>query len=61
MLEQEAYVVLHHGLRDERLEHQAVDTLLLQTCTPPQKARVLSSSEDGKIPKEPFLHHLGVH
>jgi hypothetical protein len=31
VLEQEAYVVLHHGLGDERLKHQAVDALLLQT------------------------------
>lgn len=31
VLEQEADVVLHHGLGDERLEHQAVDALLLET------------------------------
>lgn len=31
MLEQQADVVLHHGLGDERLKHQAVHTLLTQT------------------------------
>lgn len=31
VLEQEAYVVLHHRLGDQGLEHQAVDALLLQT------------------------------
>lgn len=31
VLQQEAYVVLHHRLGDQRLEHQAVDALLLQT------------------------------
>lgn len=32
VLEQKAYVVLHHGLGDKRLKHQAVHTLLFQTC-----------------------------
>lgn len=31
VLEQEADVVLHHGLGDESLEHQAVDAFLLQS------------------------------
>lgn len=31
VLEQQADVVLHHGLGDQCLEHQAVDALLLQT------------------------------
>lgn len=31
VLEQKAYVVLHHRLGDQCLEHQAVDALLLQT------------------------------
>lgn len=47
VLQQEAYVVLHHGLGDERLEHQAVDTLLLQPCTPPRK-EALSLSQLGE-------------
>lgn len=36
VLEQEADVVLHHRLGDERLEHQAVHAFLLQTCTIPK-------------------------
>ena len=35
VLEQQADVVLHHGLGDERLEHQAVHTLLPETCNTP--------------------------
>lgn len=35
VLEQEADVVLHHGLGDESLEHQAVHTLLPETCSAP--------------------------
>lgn len=37
VLEQEANVVLHHGLGDQRLEHQAVHALLLQTCAQPRE------------------------
>ena len=32
VLQQQADVVLAHGLGDERLKHQAVHTLFLQTC-----------------------------
>jgi hypothetical protein len=32
VLQQQADVVLGHGLGDEGLKHQAVHTLLLQTC-----------------------------
>ena len=35
VLEQQADVVLHHGLGDERLKHQAVHTFLPETCNTP--------------------------
>lgn len=31
VLQKQTYVVLHHGLGDERLKHQTIHTLLLKT------------------------------